>query len=748
MIGAWRRRLVGGSALLVTTALAETAHGQTELAPITVTAPSPIRRAAAQPVRRVRVTPGRVEQPAAPPTAETPQAGTLPVVTDQFATVTVVPDAELRRTPSSTLGDLLFSKPGITGSSFAPGASSRPIIRGLDVNRVGILENGSGGGGVSDLGEDHFVPINPLVTNQIEVIRGPATLRYGSQSIGGVVSATNNRIPDAMPFCRSDPRWQGSQNCANLELRGAATTSDNGLEGGVLVDGAAGNFAVHADAFGRKTDDYRVPRYPYLFDPGHPFSGTQPNSATRSDGQSAGGSYFFQDGFIGVALTQNNTLYHVPGLDGADHNTRIDAHETKITAKGEYRLMASGIDAVRFWFGATDYRHDEVGSLPVTVIGSTFLQTTYEARMEAQHLPIKTGLGVLRGAVGMQWSNRDLQAAGADGVLLNPTNTQSLAGFVFEELQPAKRLRLQAAARIESDDVKGTASTFSPDFLPPPNDPTQSPAQRHFTPKSVSAGVLYDLSYGVVARFTAQHAERAPDATELFYKGPHDSTATFEIGNPNLTIEAANTYEIGFKRAKGDFRFDVSVYHTDFRNFIYKRFTGAKCDSDFASCGTGTELDQIVYSQQNATFDGAELLTEYDIARVWRGVWGIDGQYDFVHAVLADGTYVPKMPPHRLGGGIYYRDVNWLVRVNLLHAFAQHEFATFDTPTPGYNLLNAELSYTTKLERRAGLVPEITVGIRGENLLNDDIRNSVSYKKDEVLQPGTNIRVFGLVKLN
>jgi iron complex outermembrane receptor protein len=131
-----------------------------------------------------------------------------------------------------------------------------------------------------------------------------------------------------------------------------------------------------------------------------------------------------------------------------------------------------------------------------------------------------------------------------------------------------------------------------------------------------------------------------------------------------------------------------------------------------------------------------------------RGVWGIDGQYDFVHAVLADGTYVPKMPPHRLGGGIYYRDKNWLARVNLLHAFAQHEFATFDTPTPGYNLLNAELSYTTKLERRAGLVPEITVGIRGENLLNDDIRNSVSYKKDEVLQPGTNIRVFGLVKLN
>ena len=161
----------------------------------------------------------------------------------------------------------------------------------------------------------------------------------------------------------------------------------------------------------------------------------------------------------------------------------------------------------------------------------------------------------------------------------------------------------------------------------------------------------------------------------------------------------------GSSGRRAAFRFDVSAYHTEFQNFIYKRFTGQKCDSDFASCGTGSELDQIVYSQQDATFYGAELLSELDIARIWRGVWGIDGQYDFVHAVFADGTYVPKMPPHRLGGGIYYRDINWLARVNLLHAFAQDEFATFDTPTPGYNLLNAELSYTTKLDRQASLVP-------------------------------------------
>ena len=224
----------GGASWLLLCAMADGAMAQeaaapvssTQLPEITVTAPSPIvRRKPAPsrtPARVARAAPGQNRQPAAEPqaapVAAAPQQGVLPVVTDQFATVTVVPNEEIRRSGGATLGDLLFSKPGITGSSFAPGASSRPIIRGLDVNRVGIVENGTGGGGVSDLGEDHFVPIDPLATNQIEVVRGPAALRYGSTSIGGVVSATNNRIPEALPSCpahrsgatacRSRRRWR------------------------------------------------------------------------------------------------------------------------------------------------------------------------------------------------------------------------------------------------------------------------------------------------------------------------------------------------------------------------------------------------------------------------------------------------------------------------------------------------------------------------------------------------------------
>src|SRR4051794_19443733 len=223
-----RALMLGCSALLPLCGPEAQAQETLTLPQINVTAPSPIRRRPAPPpADAVPVTPSA---PSAP--SEASMQGTLPVVTDQFATVTVVPREELQRSPGSTLGDVLFSKPGITGSSFAPGASSRPIIRGLDANRVGIVDNGISGGGVSDLGEDHFLPVNPLSSSQIEVIRGPATLRYGSQSIGGVVVSTNNRIPDALPCSPFNPlrgmpgtTAAAQRGCASVEFRGAVNSA-------------------------------------------------------------------------------------------------------------------------------------------------------------------------------------------------------------------------------------------------------------------------------------------------------------------------------------------------------------------------------------------------------------------------------------------------------------------------------------------------------------------------------------------
>jgi iron complex outermembrane receptor protein len=690
---------------------------QGQLPGIVVTTPSPIKRPARAPSSGASQE-ASAEPAKAPPPAEPDQ---------NFVAVNILTMPELLAQPSGQLGDVLATQPGIASTSFAPG-SSRPIIRGLSGFRVGITENGLMTGDASSISDDHAVPIDPNALRQVEVVRGPATLRYGSQAIGGVVNGINTRIPEMIP-----------PNGIVLETRGGFSSIDNGRDGSALVEAGSGNFVVHADTFKRTADDY-----------GLPGGGKQANTSLDAEGYAVGGSFVWRNGFIGLAYQSFDSTYFIPGTEAAADKNHIVLHQEKVTSRGEWRVGDHGIDAIRFWLGATDYKHNEVDGLGAdAVIGSTFKSTLYEARVEAQLQPVQTGLGELRTAIGTQWFHRDLSAGGgADGTLLDPSTTRSLAAFIFEELQLTPRLRFQASARIESDSVTGTAAAFPDNFLPPPDDPTLSAAKRAFLPKSASVGFLYQLPYGIVARATGQHVERAPDAIELFFRGPHDSTETFEIGNPNLTVEAANTLEFGLKRAVGAFRFDASVYHTRFNNFIFDNFTGAKCDDTFATCGSGSELDQAVFTQQDATFYGAELQAEYDVARLWRGVWGIQGRYDFVHATFDDGTFVPRMPPHRLGGGVYYRDANWLAGINLLHAFAQNETGAFQNETPAYNLLNAELSYTFKLEKQGGLVPEMTIGIRGENLLDDDIRLSTSFKSDEVLQPGRNVRLFGSVKLN
>jgi len=771
---------IGGASWLVLCAIGNSAMAEDAAAPapsaelpeITVTAPSPIQRhrtvPSRTPTRVTRAATGRNRERVA---AAAPQQGVLPVVTDQFATVTVIRNEELRRSGAATLGDLLFSKPGITGSSFAPGASSRPIIRGLDVNRVGIVENGTGGGGASDLGEDHFVPIDPFAANQVEVVRGPAALRYGSTSIGGVVSATNNRIPDAMPTCPAAPfRSYGlpvkaplaeaqTSSCVNVETRTAVSSVDRGVEGGILLDAGGNNVAVHADAYGRKSGDYNIPGYPYLFDQTRRVNGRQPNSAAQADGASIGGSWFFKDGFVGAAVTQNDALYRIPGIDGADHQTRIDGHQTKFSARGEYHPHAEVIDAVRFWVGATDYHHNEIGLAdpndPSTVgIRQTFTNKEQEGRFEVQLMPFDARFAAVTTAFGLQAGHQELTAPSPDnpGTLFNglwdPNNNTRVAGYVFNEFKFSDQTKAQIAGRIEHVDLHGTMPSFPADFLPDGNPQVATPRNPSYTPKSGSVGLIQNLPGDLVGSITAQYVQRAPKPAELFSRGAHDATGTFDIGNPNLVIETAKSVEIGLRKANGPFRFEATAYYTRFDNFIFRRLTGVLCDSDFASCGApDAELKQAVYSQRDATFRGGEFQRQLDIGPLYGGIWGIEDQFDVVRATFTDGTNVPRIPPVRVGAGLYWRDANWFMRVNLLHAFAQNDIAVIgETPTAGYNLLKAEVSYRTKLDSSWFGAREMTVGLVGNNLLNESIRNSVSYTKDEVLMPGIGVRAFANLK--
>jgi iron complex outermembrane receptor protein len=784
----------GGASGLLLCAIADGALAQNAAAPsastqlpeITVTAPSPIvRRKPAPPrtpARVARAAPGqnreRAPEPQAAPAAAAPQQGVLPVVTDQFATVTVVPNEEIRRQGTAQLGDLLFSKPGITGSTFAPGAASRPIIRGLDVNRVGILENGTNAGGASDLGEDHFVPVDPLATNQVEVIRGPAAMRYGSTSIGGVVSATNNRIPDALPTCAAVP-FQSyglpakaplanaqTSSCVNVETRTAVNSVDRGVDGGILIDAGGGNFAVHADAYGRKASDYSIPSYPYLFDQTRPVNGRQPNSAMQAAGASIGGSYIFHGGFIGAAITQNDTLYRIPGIEPSDHLSRIDARQTKFTAKGEYRPDAAAIDAIRFWAGATDYKHSEIALADPTDFTSlgvrqSFTNKEQEGRVEVQMAPFNARFAAVTTAFGLQAGHQKLTAPSPDDPgsplngLFDPNKNTRVAGYVFNELKFTETTKAQIAGRVEHVNLSGTTPAFIPelfDLNANPGDIGPLTARNlTFTPKSASIGLLQDLPGEMVASITAQYVERAPKPAELFSRGVHEATVTFDIGNPNLSMETAKSIEIGLRRATGPFRFEATAYYTKFNGFIYRRLTGNTCE-EVACVGPADpafplELNQAIYSQRDATFRGAEFQSQLDVGALNGGIWGIENQFDVVRATFNDGTNVPRIPPVRAGGGLFWRDANWLTRINLLHAFAQNDIAPIgETPTAGYNLLKAEVSYRTKLDPTWFGAREMTVGLLGNNLLNENIRNSASFNKDEVLLPGIGVRAFANLK--
>lgn len=645
-----------------------------------------------------------------PGTLISPQSGT------QATTVTNARD--IIPTHGATLTDTLDQQPGIAGSTFAPGAN-RPILRGLDNNRVRIQENGIATGDVSDISEDHAFPVDPYSADSVTVVSGPSTIRYGSQAIGGV-SAENQRIPTYIPY----GGFTG-------QVTGGLSSVDNGRDGAFKATAGSQGFAIHADGFARHADDYDTPE------------GRQENSFLDSRGASIGGSFIGRDGFLGVSYTRFDSLYAVPGIEAAEEKSRIDMGQDKINAKGEWRAPEMGIAAVRGWFGWTNYAHNELvfdEDEGADAVGSRFTNRYTEGRAEIESVPVATAFGALTSIAGIQISNRQLAGISFEGDnLLEPNTTDSIGGYLFEELRLTSALRLQASGRVENDNVSG--SMYADIMNPLPDSLVAE--RKSFTPVSGSLGLLYDLPHGIVARLTGTYAERAPVAQELFSKGAHEATETFEIGNPDIGIETSKSIEFGFNKTAGRWRFDSSFYYTKFDGYIFRDFTGAKCDDTIASCGSGSELDQVIFNQRDATFYGVELATEYDVAQIWNGIWGVSGQYDFVHAEFSNGEYVPRMPPHRIGGGLYYRDDAWQAKVSSLYAFNQNDIAPHETPTAGYTLVNAEISYTMTLNGEGGIAPKLIIGLKGENLLNEDIRNSASFKKDEVLQPGANARLFG-----
>ncbi|MGY3489385.1 iron complex outermembrane receptor protein [Bradyrhizobium sp. USDA 4011] len=649
--------------------------------------------------------------------------------------------SQIQSSTSPSFGNLFFTAPGATSAGLST-QSSRPVLRGLSDAKVRIQENGIGSVDVSDIAQDHGVPLDPLALQNTEVFRGPGALRFGSQAVGGIVDVTNNRIPTAAPV-----------GGMAAELRSAVTSVDSGWESGLLLDAGAGNVAVHADVYGRGGQDYRIPSYPYLVppSPAPAFNGRQPNSAMESAGAAIGGSYLFDGGYAGLSISRFTSDYHVPGIASADSQQHNQLEQTKIMSKGEYRPDATAISAVRYWLGYSDYRHDEIDLNQTTfgnfeTIGATFKNRQTEGKLEVESQPVATPLGALTSIIGLQGAYQRLDTLGQ--AILLPAQTTTAAGYVFEEMRHTDTLRTQFAARVESVDVAGTSFGFPSSYLPPPNEPASSPSRSDFLPTSLSVGVIKDLPSYLQASLTLQRIQRAPRALELFASGPDDSEKTFKIGNPDLTLETANTAEIGLKRTRGDIRFDANLYYTRYDKFIFGQSTGNFCGATFATCAAGGNGDyiQVAYSQRDAIFRGGELSWQWDVSPLPGGIFGIEGQFDMVRATFTDGTNVPRIPPMRLGGGLYWRSDAWYARLNLLHAFTQNDYAQFDTPTDGYNLLKFQIEHRQHWKDSPWGAVEVATGLIGDNLLNADIRNSVQFHKDEILQPGRTVKLFLNVK--
>jgi iron complex outermembrane receptor protein len=613
---------------------------------------------------------------------------------DFLATIVDSVDRDkILRTGGANLADALADIPGVTGTSFASGAS-RPVIRGFDAQRVRTLEDGVGSFDVSDVGPDHGVPIDPLSAQRVEVVRGAATLRYGSQAIGGVVNAINNRVPTELP----DKPFLG-------EVSGAYGTNSDTRQGSAQFDARAGQFAFHADGFDRHTDDYDIP------------DGTQSNSFFRGDGYSFGSSYFFGGkDRIGADVVHYDSKYGIPG-----DTTFIDMKQTKEMLRSSFEIGSGAFQTLTVDGGYADYEHKEIDPDTGEAL-STFKDREWDSRVEG----VFGALGPFSGsAFGVQAQRKNFSALGEGGDYLFPTTTKTEAAFAFAEAPLTGSARLQLGARVEQVDIDGT----------PVSD---VPTSRKFTPVSGSAGVVFDATPIVRLGVTLSSAARAPAQTELFARGAHDGPRTFETGDPTLDVERANSLEGSIRIRMDNIRFDGSVWGAKFNNYIYGALSGRTCD-DEGTCvdDDSQELRELNYTQLGAKFYGAEGKTTIGLLENSSGKIQAELMADIVRAKFDNGVgNVPRIPPYHIGAGLSWAGGNLDGGVFVKYSGRQDRTATAETPTGGFASVDAQMGW-----RPLTANPGFELVLIGRNLTDTTQRNAIALNKDEVTLPGRDVRL-------
>ncbi|MBC7804015.1 MAG: TonB-dependent receptor [Candidatus Parcubacteria bacterium] len=616
----------------------------------------------------------------------------------------------------SSIGETLDGMPGVSSTYFGPFVS-RPVIRGLDGDRIRILQNGTGTLDASSLSFDHAVPYDPLVAERIEVVRGAAAVLYGGSAVGGVVNVIDNRIPTA-PL-------NGVSGRAEARVGGA----DRERSLGALLEAGNGSFAIHADVFDRSSKDLsiagfaRSDRQRAVDGPGvaQP-EGTLPNSHAKASGGTLGASATWGNGYLGLSYGAYNANYGSP----AEAAVRIDMKSERLDLAGEARELGSVITGVKFKLGHSDYRHQEIEA---GAVNTTFANRGYDGRLEVSH----ARLGPLTGAFGLQVTDFHFSALGAEA-FVPKTSTNARGLFLYEEL-PWGKWKFSFGARSDRTRVSSEgggpvdASTGLPRF-----DPAQS---RKFSTGSGAFGMVYSFDKNLALAANLSSTQRAPTYYELFANGPHVATGSFEVGDSTFGKEKSRSIDLGLRWRAGAHSANVSLYRTQFKNFLAALNTGntrggdgelnpVDADGDGVADGSGEDiLPEFRYAAVPALFRGIEAsarLRVYDRA----GTVDLELKGDVVRAYdRSTGQPLPRISPARIGIGLEYGLNRFTARADLVRASAQNRVAANEFPTDGYTLVNLAFGYNFAFEKAA-----LNAFLKINNLFDKEARSHASFLKE------------------
>lgn len=627
---------------------------------------------------------------------------------------TVLEGTDLLQQQHSSLGETLNRQPGVASTWFGPGAS-RPIIRGLDGDRIRLLRNGVGALDASSLSYDHAVPLDPVTVERIEIIRGPAALLYGGNAIGGVVNTFDNRIPDT-PI-------DGIQGAGELRYGGADTTRSSAGK----LEAGNGAFALHVDANARQYNDLRIPgfaRSAQVRDADAPGSKHRlENSDGRQDGGALGGAYHWDHGYAGLSYSRYDSNYG----SVAEPGVRLDMEQDHYAFASQFRDLDGPFSSVKLDAGYTDYQHREIEEGEVH---TTFKNKGYEARVEARHQP----LGPVEGVLGAQVSRNEFSALGEEAFVPH-TDTDTLALFLLEQWHATDRLDVSLGARMEhtrvDPDGKGNAQFAEAD------------SASSFNAFSLSSGAVYQLDSIWSLAANLGYTERAPTFYELYANGAHVATGAYEVGDASLSKEKAFSGDLALRFDNGTHKGSVGVFYSHFRNYIGLIGTGNLREGhDHEHEGEDHDHDhdgipEYQYQGVRARFYGIEAQDRWQLAQNRYGSFALELSGDYTRAKNLDsGEPLPRIAPLRLNSGLVWELDRWQARVDVEHAAAQHRKPANETRTDGYTTLGASVGYRFDVGHSQWLA-----FVRGENLTDQTVRYASSILRDIAPAPGRSVEV-------